>query len=49
MLLVVAGCGNRSKAVSGTIEVDEAHVGAHGWTCSENFPLGEAIICVKAS
>ena len=27
LLLVVAGCGNRGKAVSGTIEVDEAHVG----------------------
>ena len=27
LLLVLAGCGNREKAVSGTIEVDEAHVG----------------------
>jgi membrane fusion protein YbhG len=27
LLLVVAGCGNSGKAVSGTIEVDEAHVG----------------------
>jgi HlyD family secretion protein len=26
-LLLLAGCGNRGKAVSGTIEVDEAHVG----------------------
>ena len=25
--LLLAGCGDRSKAVSGTIEVDEAHVG----------------------
>ena len=27
LLLLLAGCGNREKAVSGTIEVDEAHVG----------------------
>jgi membrane fusion protein YbhG len=27
LLLFLAGCGNRGKAVSGTIEVDEAHVG----------------------
>jgi HlyD family secretion protein len=27
LLLLLAGCGNRGKAVSGTIEVDEAHVG----------------------
>jgi len=27
LLFVLAGCGNRGKAVSGTIEVDEAHVG----------------------
>jgi HlyD family secretion protein len=27
LLLLLAGCGDRSKAVSGTIEVDEAHVG----------------------
>jgi HlyD family secretion protein len=27
LLLALAGCGNRGKAVSGTIEVDEAHVG----------------------
>src|SRR5437763_14022294 len=27
LLLLLAGCGNRAKAVSGTIEVDEAHVG----------------------
>jgi len=27
LLLLFAGCGNRGKAVSGTIEVDEAHVG----------------------
>jgi HlyD family secretion protein len=26
-LLLLAGCGSRGKAVSGTIEVDEAHVG----------------------
>jgi HlyD family secretion protein len=26
-LLLLAGCGNREKAVSGTIEVDEVHVG----------------------
>jgi RND family efflux transporter MFP subunit len=26
-ILLLAGCGNRGKAVSGTIEVDEAHVG----------------------
>ena len=27
LFLLLAGCGNRGKAVSGTIEVDEAHVG----------------------
>ncbi len=27
LLLLSAGCGNRGNAVSGTIEVDEAHVG----------------------
>ena len=27
LILLLAGCGNRGKAVSGTIEVDEAHVG----------------------
>ena len=27
LLLLPAGCGNRGNAVSGTIEVDEAHVG----------------------
>ena len=27
LLLTLAGCGDRSKVVSGTIEVDEAHVG----------------------
>ena len=27
LLLLLAGCGNRGNAVSGTIEVDEAHVG----------------------
>src|SRR5436189_795314 len=27
LLLLLAGCGTRGKAVSGTIEVDEAHVG----------------------
>ena len=27
LLLFLAGCGGRGKAVSGTIEVDEAHVG----------------------
>ncbi len=27
LLFLLAGCGNREKAVSGTIEVDEAHVG----------------------
>ena len=27
LLLLLAGCGGRGKAVSGTIEVDEAHVG----------------------
>ena len=27
MLLLLAGCGDRGNAVSGTIEVDEAHVG----------------------
>src|SRR6476469_2536604 len=27
LVLLLAGCGNREKAVSGTIEVDEAHVG----------------------
>jgi HlyD family secretion protein len=27
LLLLLGGCGNREKAVSGTIEVDEAHVG----------------------
>jgi RND family efflux transporter MFP subunit len=27
LILVFAGCGNRKNAVSGTIEVDEAHVG----------------------
>lgn len=27
LLILLAGCGNRGKAVSGTIEVDEAHVG----------------------
>jgi HlyD family secretion protein len=27
LFLLLAGCGNRSKSVSGTIEVDEVHVG----------------------
>jgi HlyD family secretion protein len=27
LLILLAGCGDRGKAVSGTIEVDEAHVG----------------------
>jgi multidrug efflux pump subunit AcrA (membrane-fusion protein) len=27
LLLLLAGCGNRERAVSGTVEVDEAHVG----------------------
>src|SRR5213594_3728924 len=27
LLLLLAGCSDRGKAVSGTIEVDEAHVG----------------------
>src|SRR6187401_3179397 len=27
LLLLLAGCGTRKNAVSGTIEVDEAHVG----------------------
>jgi multidrug efflux pump subunit AcrA (membrane-fusion protein) len=27
LLLLLASCGDRGKAVSGTIEVDEAHVG----------------------
>jgi len=27
LLILLTGCGDRSKAVSGTIEVDEAHVG----------------------
>ena len=56
-LLVVAGCGNRGKAVSGTIEVDEVHVGPRrggrvekifAWE-GDNLREGQLIVQLDAS
>jgi hypothetical protein len=47
LLLLLSGCGTRKNAVSGTIEVDEAHVGPRQAARGEKFWRGKAIACTK--